>query len=163
MHRFSVRVWTEFWQKFQMDQIWIIGLWKNYFRSTTVWLVRNFEKWDHYTNRILGEGEPRRPIVDTQYWLGATKNSGDWTWETQGTEIQWYDWGDDEPTNNFGEVGFKNIKIMTYSFVFRTAWPTFCTKISSGSRISNGMTGTVTRQRILFAKEWLTKLIRIAP
>jgi len=82
------------------------------------WIV---EKLLQKHDRMTSEGEPRRPIVDTQYWLGATKNSGDWTWETQGTEIQWYDWGDDEPTNNFGEncltyilyqdiFGFKDFK-----------------------------------------------------
>jgi len=66
-------------------------------------------------NKLTSEGKSRAPVADTQYWLGATKVSGDWVWENRGTEIQWYDWGDNEPTNNSGE------SCLTY-MLYRTIW-----------------------------------------
>merc|ERR1712128_301903 len=38
------------------------------------WIV---EKLLQKHDRMTSEGEPRRPIVDTQYWLGATNNFGE--------------------------------------------------------------------------------------
>jgi len=65
------------------------------------WLV---EKLLHKHNKLTSEGRGRAPVQETQYWMGATKVSGDWVWESTGTEIQWYDWGAGEPSNNYGET-----------------------------------------------------------
>jgi len=82
------------------------------------WIV---EKLLQKHNRLTSNGEPRRPHEETQYWLGALKFYGDWMWENRATEIQWYDWGDDQPSNDYGEncltymlyqdiFGFKDFK-----------------------------------------------------
>merc|ERR1712142_854955 len=65
------------------------------------WLV---EKLLHKHNKLTSEGRGRAPVQETQYWMGATKVSGDWVWVSTGTEIQWYDWGAGEPSNNYGET-----------------------------------------------------------
>ena len=75
----------------------------------------------HICYIFLGNGEPRRPHEETQYWLGALKFYGDWMWENRATEIQWYDWGDDQPSNDYGEVGLNQVKFLIISLLFRTA------------------------------------------
>jgi len=52
--------------------------------------------------RLAGK-EMRRPIVEEQFWLGGTKESGSWIWQNKGDEVQWFDWGEGEPTNHSDE------------------------------------------------------------
>jgi len=48
------------------------------------------------------------PRFDAQWWIGATcsghhdtNNYGNWTWDTSGLELQWFDWLQDEPNDYY--------------------------------------------------------------
>merc|ERR1712080_456465 len=64
------------------------------------WIV---EKLLQKTDRLNSEGQPRRPVWETQYWLGGVKANGEWRWESDNSAIQWFDWGDGEPNNLNGQ------------------------------------------------------------
>jgi len=65
------------------------------------WIVEKLLQ--KYSSNLKSVGGDNAPVADTQYWLGATKESGTWVWDNSGTEVQWFDWGNGEPTNNYDE------------------------------------------------------------
>jgi len=80
------------------------------------WLV---QKLLQKKNRAIGgEWETRAPVESTQYWLGARRlEEGGWVWDNEGSDVQWFDWGDGQPSNSYGEDCLTYMLYRTF-FVF---------------------------------------------